>query len=112
MKPLVAHFTLEPLVISIVSFFAVGARLINLISLMEADCAHKLLGRLFVEPLNLKRVCFVSKLVKLHFTSIIFYYKFLKLYEFLMFSEFWVVFRYLEVLPWFRFRSSKGKKYH
>ena len=72
MKPLVAHFTLEPLIISIASFFAVGACLINLISLMEADCAHKLLGRLLVEPLNVKRVCFVSKLVKLHFTNIIF----------------------------------------
>ena len=32
MKPLVAQFTLEPLFISFVSFFAVAARLINLIT--------------------------------------------------------------------------------
>ena len=32
MKPLVAQFTLEPLFISFVSFFAVAARLINLIA--------------------------------------------------------------------------------
>ena len=32
MKPLVAQFTLKPLFISFVSFFAVAARLINLIA--------------------------------------------------------------------------------
>ena len=32
MKPLVAQFTLEPLFISFVSFFAVAARLIHLIA--------------------------------------------------------------------------------
>ena len=32
MKPLVAQFTLEPLFISFVSFFAVAARLISLIA--------------------------------------------------------------------------------
>ena len=44
MKPLVAQFTLEPLFISFVSFFAVATRLISL-SLMEADYAHKFPGR-------------------------------------------------------------------
>ena len=32
MKPLVAQFTLKPLLISFVPFFAVGARLISLIA--------------------------------------------------------------------------------
>ena len=36
-------------------------------SSMKVDCAHKL-----AVPLNVKRVCFVSKLVKFRFTNIIF----------------------------------------
>ena len=45
MKSLVAQFTLEPLFMSFVSFFAAAARL--------------------------ERVCFINNLVKLHFTNII-----------------------------------------
>ena len=72
MKPLVAQFTLEPLFISFVSFFAVGARLINLIGKWKLIVPTNFRVALFAVPLNVKRVCFVSKLVKLHFTNIIF----------------------------------------
>ena len=72
MKPLVAQFTLEPLFISFVSFFAVGARLISLIGKWKLIVPTNFRVALFAVPLNVKRVCFVSKLVKLHFTNIIF----------------------------------------
>ena len=39
-------------------------------SLMEADCAHNFRVAFFAEPLNVKWVCFVSKLIKLHFINI------------------------------------------
>ena len=46
MKPLVAQFTLEPLFLSFVFFFAVASRTFDQShNLMEADCAHKLPGR-------------------------------------------------------------------
>ena len=40
--------------------------------LMEADCAHELPFSLLAVPLYVKRVCFVSELVNLNFTNIIF----------------------------------------
>ena len=66
MKPLVAQFTIEPLFISFVSFFPVAARV------MEADCAHKLPGRPLCGTTECETGLFVSKLVKLYFTNIIF----------------------------------------
>ena len=79
-------------------------------SLMENDCARKLPGC----PLSGTTEC-ETGLFRQHYCKIPFYkhylhYKFLKLYELLMFLEFLVTLRYLEALPWFHFRTSKGKK--
>ena len=41
-------------------------------SLMETDAPTNFRVDLFAVPLNVKRVCFVSKLVKLHFANVIF----------------------------------------
>ena len=72
MKPLVAQFTLEPPFISFVSFFAVAACLINIIPQWKLIVPTNFQVTLYAVPLNVKRVCFVSKLEKLHFTNIIF----------------------------------------
>ena len=72
MKPLVAQFRLEPPFTSFVSFFAVAARLINIMAQWKLIVLTNLWVALYAVPLNVKRVCFVSKLEKLHFTNIIF----------------------------------------
>ena len=86
MKRLVSQFTFEVLFISFISFFAVAARLIILIGQWKLIVPANFRVALFAELMNVKRVCLVTKLVKLHFTSIIFI-KFLK-HELLMFLEF------------------------
>ena len=99
MKPLVAQFTLEPLFISSVSIFLGSSRTFDQSHiLMEADCAHKLPGR----PLCGTTECETGLFRRQQARKTPFYkhhYKFLKLYELLMFLEFLVTFQYLEALP-------------
>ena len=66
---------------------------------MEADCANKLSGRPLSGTTEYKTGLFCQQVRKTPFYKHYLYYKFLKLYELLMFLEFLVTFRYLEALP-------------
>ena len=79
---------------------------------MEADCAHKLPGRPLCGTTECETGLFRQEVRKTPFYKHYIHYKFLTLYELLMFLEYFVTFRYLEALPWFCFQPSKGKKYH
>ena len=81
-------------------------------SLMEADCAHKLPGRRLCGTTECETGLFCHQTRKTPSYKYYLHYKFLKLYELLMFLDFLMTFRHLEVLLRFRFRPSKGKKYH
>ena len=81
-------------------------------SLIEADCAHKLPGCSLCGTTECEMSLFLQQVRKTSFYKHYLHYKFLKLYELLMFLEFLVTFRCLEALPWFRFRPGKVKKYH
>ena len=79
---------------------------------MEADYAYKLPGHPPCGATECEMGLFRQQARKIQFYKHYLYYKFLKLFELLMFLGFLVEFQYLEALPWFRFRPSKGKKYH
>ena len=66
---------------------------------MEADCAHKLPGRPLCCTTECETGLFRQQARKTPFYKHYLHYKFLKLYELLMFLEFLVTFRYLEALP-------------
>ena len=97
MKPLVVQFTLEPLFISFVFFFAVGT-FDQSHSLMEADCAHKLPGGRLCSTTECETGLFCQQTRKTPFYKHYLPYKFLKLYELLMFLDFLMTFRYPEAL--------------
>ena len=66
---------------------------------MEADCVHKLPGRPLCGTTECETDLFRQQAPKTPFYKHYLDYKFLKLYELLMFLEFLVTFRYLEALP-------------
>ena len=72
-------------------------------SLVEAGCAHKLPGCSLCGTTECETGLFCQQARKTPFYKHL-HYKFVKLYEFWMFLEFLVTYRYLEALPWFRFR--------
>ena len=66
---------------------------------MEADYAPKLPGRPLCGTTECETGLFRQQACKTPFHKHYLHYKFLKLYELLMFLEFLVTFRYLEPLP-------------
>ena len=66
---------------------------------MEANCAHKHSGRPLCGTTECETGLFCQQARKIPFYKHYLHYKFLKLYELLMFLEFLVTFRYLEPLP-------------
>ena len=66
---------------------------------MEADFAHKLPGRPLCGTTECETGLFCQQARKTPFYKHYLRYKFLKLYELLMFLECLVTFRYLEALP-------------
>ena len=63
---------------------------------MEADCAYKIPRRPLCGTTECKTGLFRQKARKTPFYKHYLHYKFLKLYELLMFLDFLVTFRYLE----------------
>ena len=68
-------------------------------SLMEADCAHKLLGRPLCGTTECETGPFRQQARKTLSCKHYLHFKFLKRYELLTFVEFLVKFRYVEALP-------------
>ena len=68
-------------------------------SLIEADFAHELPDRPLCSTTECETGLFRQQVRKTPFYEHYLHYKFLKLYELLMFLEFLLTFRYLEALP-------------
>ena len=67
-------------------------------SLMEADCAHKLSGHPLYGTTEFETGMFRQQVRKTPFYKQYLHYKFLKLYELLMFLEYLVKLRYLDII--------------
>ena len=67
-------------------------------SLMEADYAYKLPGRPLCGPIECETSLFHQQARKIPFYKDYLYFKFLKLFELLMFLGFLVAFQFLEAL--------------
>ena len=93
------QFTLEPLLTSFVIFLCSSRKFDQSHSSMEADCALKLPGCPLCGTTECETGLFRQQARKIPFYKHYLHYKFLKLYELLMFLEFLVTFRYLEALP-------------
>ena len=68
-------------------------------SLMEAECTHKLPGCPLCGTTECETGLFCQQACKTLFYKHYLHYKFLQIYELLIFLEFLVTFLYLEVLP-------------